>query len=244
MARKKGRGWHGEPGRHAKAARGIKTAKTRAERKELREGTLEYLRSLEEEPLVVIEAKPQSDDPFGMEREQVIPRPVAKPPAKFVLDFSKMESAFTENTTYYGGHVTVNGVEVDVPESDREAPGIDAIIGKEIEKQLGRVLTENEYDELEEVTDEARHSPSETHLAAVVEWKPKWRTKTETTFVVKKAKAWSAAQHYVLSLGGDKGKYAHLYLNYYVAEGPEPRQPRRLSLSDMVTIQMRIKAFF
>ncbi len=175
VRKKKPVGWRGEPWRHAQARRGIKTGKHSPEQHELSLATREWLAKQEaaiaEEPLVIIE-EDRPDDLFGMERKQVIPRPVAKPPKKFVLDFSKMESAFTENTTYYGGYVTVNGVEVNVPESDREAPGLGGYIGREVEKRLGRVLTDDEHEELEEVIGEARHGPQETHLPAVVEWKP------------------------------------------------------------------------
>ena len=248
MARKKKPvGWKGEPFRHGQSARGIKTAKTPAERKELREGTLAYLKSLEEEPLVVIEEKPRPDDLFRIrERKHVIPQPVTDPPKKLVLDFSKAESVDTEEmggTAYYGGTVTVNGVEVEIHGSDRST-SFGALLIPEIEKQLGRVITDDEREEVYELTDGARHSPFETHLPAVVEWQPRWRSKKKETYDAKKAKQWSAAQHYVLSLGGVKGKYAHEYLNYYVAKGPRPDQPRRLSVSDMVTVQMRIKAFF
>ncbi len=251
MARKKKPvGWRGEPFRHGQSARGIKTAKTPVERKELREGTLEYLRSLEEEPLVVIEEKLPPDDLFGMEREQVIPRPVAKPPAKFVLDFSKMESAFTENTTYYGGLVTVNGVEVDVPESDREAPGLGGYIGREIEKRLGRVLTDDEYEELDELIGSARHGPQETHLPAVVEWRPgesvpATRASAEDVASSRRMLRFvTLAKSYVNQLSPVKKKFAQKYLDYYAGQGPRPDQPGALSLSDVQVIKMRIKAFF
>ncbi len=49
MARKKGRGWHGDPGRHADAARGIKTKRLTPSEKELRKATQEFLA----EPTVV-----------------------------------------------------------------------------------------------------------------------------------------------------------------------------------------------
>ena len=249
MARKKKPvGWRGEPFRHGQSARGIKTAKTPTERKELREGTLEYLRSLEEEPLVVIEEKPLPDDLFRMEREQVIPRPVAKPPAKFVLDFSKMESAFTENTTYYGGYVTVNGVEVDVPESDREAPGLGGYIGREIEKRLGRVLTDDEYEELDELIGSARHGPQETHLPAVVEWRQEKNVKRKTTDVKSESgrtlRFVMLAQQYINKLSPAKLKFAQEYLNYYMGKGARPDQPGSLSLSDVQVIKMRIQTFF
>lgn len=225
------------------------TGVTPGQQKELQELTLEFLATREpdepEDPLVVIE-EDRPDDPFGMEREQVIPRPVAKPPAKFVLDFSKMESAFTENTTYYGGYVTVNGVEVDVPKSDREAPGLGGYIGREVEKRLGRVLTDDEHEELEEVIGEARHGPQETHLPAVVEWHPKEKQKTVDvkSELGRTLRFVMLAKQYINKLDPAKTRFAQEYLNYYMGRGPRPDQPGALSPSDVQEIKTRIQTFF
>ncbi len=220
MARKKskGRGWHGEPGRHADAARGIKTGhytigptdrekklqvklsrKTEAElikmgdkygfmfdesaskadmvvelataimeasltgftpgeRKEMQERTLEFLAIREPTELEIQEDRHE----------------VKLVPTKFVLDFNRAEAVGSEDlggTTYYGGYVTVNGVKVEIHGSDRTSSHAD-LIRPEIEKQLGRELTDSEEIILFQRTDGARHSPFETHLPAVVEWKP------------------------------------------------------------------------
>ncbi len=72
MAR--GRGWHGEPGRHADAARGIKTKKLTPEQEKLRKATGEYIedRELTETYEAVVKIL-ESDEPVHeSRRERVI----------------------------------------------------------------------------------------------------------------------------------------------------------------------------
>lgn len=237
MTKKKPVGWRGESHRHAQAARGIKTARTPAERKELRKQTQEYLARLEPTELEMREE--------GFEVKLI--------PTKFILDFTNMTSAFTPNTTYWGGYVTVNGVKVDVPESDRNIPGLDSIIGEEIEKQLGRELTDDELGYglgleggLFGVVGGARHGPDEVHLPAVVEWRPKKDVAEEKEVrAAKHVRAQlEAGKRYISQLPTPlKKEYAQKYLDYIMAKGKQgmPRVPG--GISDKQAREIRRKIF-
>ena len=67
---------------------------------------------------------------------------------KFTLDFNELQEADDGNTTYYGGTISVNGIVLRAHGSDRERALLH-IIKAEVERQLGRKLTNEE--ELEHI---------------------------------------------------------------------------------------------
>lgn len=64
---------------------------------------------------------------------------------KFTVDFTELQEADDGNTTYFGGLVKVNGVVLQASGDDRSG-GIAHVVGPEIERQLGRQLSEEEED--------------------------------------------------------------------------------------------------
>lgn len=70
---------------------------------------------------------------------------------KFVITWDKFQTADDEitATTYYGGYVTINGIDKAVTGTDRGFELYYHVI-KGIEQQLGRELTEEERDKVDD----------------------------------------------------------------------------------------------
>lgn len=66
-----------------------------------------------------------------------------------IIDLAGFQEADDGNTAYYGGVAKVNGVEIGLSGTDRDAGYIPIII-EEIVRQLGRELSDDEIDNLEE----------------------------------------------------------------------------------------------
>jgi hypothetical protein len=63
------------------------------------------------------------------------------------VDTGRVEAADDGNTTHFGGYLTCNGQDYWVSGNDRDGGFIDAL-GAAAAEQLGRELTDEEYDQL------------------------------------------------------------------------------------------------